>query len=177
MEKELSFAKKINFEPLLISIFFGIILATIFYSIFPMYPLIGIVMGLLGFAFDSLLIYPKYLTKYYGYWKVDDHGIRYYDYGTWNKKVQAIFSPSSGRVVDVPYSSIKAFVVVDGQSIMNTQSSLGGALNKPLTRKIHYLIIQTNQRNVKLSFAWNSSGIPTTPTDIKNVVELINSKI
>lgn len=177
MEKGLSFARKINFEPLLISIFFGIIVAVISYAIFPMYPLVWVAVGILAFAVESLLIYPKYFSNYYGYWKADDRGIHYYDYGTWSKKVQTIFSPASGKSVDVPYSAIKAFVVVDGQTIMNTQTTRGGAFNKPLTRKIQYLIVQTKYREVKLNCTWDSAGAPTTATDIKNVVELINSKI
>ena len=177
MEKGLSFARKINFEPLLISIFFGIVVATISYAIFPNYPLVWIAVGILAFAVESLLIYPKYLSNYYGYWNADGSGIHYSDYGTWNKKVQAIFSPLSRKTIDVPYSAIKTFVVVDGQTIMNTQNTRGGAFNRSLTRKVQYLIVQTHEREVKLNCAWNSAGTPTTATDIKNVVELINSKI
>lgn len=177
MEKELSFARKINFEPLLISIFFGIVVGTITYSMFPNSPLIWTLCGILAFIVESMLIYPRYLSNSYGYWKIDNQGIYYYDYSTWKKKIRAIFLPSYEKPIAVPYSAIKAFSVVDGKSIMNTQYPLGGALNVPLARKIYYLVIRTSHHEVKLSCAWKASGIPTTTADIQKVVELLNSKL
>lgn len=177
MEKELSFERKISFEPLLISIFFGVIVATIGYSMFPKYPLIGIFVGVLAFLLESTLIYPRYLSNSYGYWKIDDKGIYYYDYSTWTKRIQAIFLPSHEKFRIVPFSAIKNFSVVDGKSIMNTQEPLGGSLTAPLARKIHCFVIETNHQKVRLNCAWKSSGIPTTQEDIRNVVQYINSKM
>jgi hypothetical protein len=177
MENELSFERKISFGPLLISIFFGIVIGTIVYSIFPKFPLVGVILGILAFISESMVIYPKYLSKSYGYWKVDDQGIHYYDYSTWKKRVLAVFLPEHEKVIAVPFSDIQMFSVVDGKSIMNTQYPLGGALGVPLARKIHCLVIKTNQRQVRLSFAWKASGIPTTADDIKKVVEFINLKM
>lgn len=177
MENELSFARKINFEPLLLSIFFGMIVATIIYSIFPQYPLIWSVSGILAFIFESMLIYPKSLSNSFGYWKIDDQGIYYYDYSTWKKRIAAIFLPSFEKPLELPFSAIEAFSIVDGKSIMDTQNPLGGRLNAPLARKIHYLVIKTNHRELKLNCAWKTSGIPTTPADIDKVVELLNAKV
>lgn len=177
MEKELSFARKINFEPLLISIFFGMIVATIVYSIFPKNPLIWSVCGILAFVLESMLFYPKYLSNSYGYWKIDNQGIYYYDYSTWKKRIIAIFLPIRERPIELPFSAIQTFSIVDGKSIMNTQYPLGGTLKAPLARTIHYLVIETDHRELKLNCAWKASGIPTTSEDIDKVVEMINSKI
>lgn len=177
MEKELSFERKISFEPLLISIFLGIMVAAIVYSLFPKYPLIGIVLGVVAFVLESMLIYPRYLSSYYGYWKIDDKGIYYYDYSTWTKRIQAIFMPEHERFRIMPFSDIKRFSVVDGKSIMNTQHPLGGSLKAPLARKIHCFVIATDHQEVRLNCAWKSSGIPTTQTDIKKIVSYIDSKI
>jgi len=176
MEKGLSFARKINFAPLLTSIFFGIIISTIVYSIFPQYPVIWIICGVLAFMIESMLIYPKHFNNTYGYWKIDDQGIHYYDYSTWQKRLYAIYFPLLEKPVEVPYSAIKTFSLIDGKSIMNTRYPLGGVLNTPQARKIHYLVIQTNQRKVKLSCAWKSSGIPTTSADIQKVNNFLNRK-
>jgi len=177
MEKELSFERKISFEPLLISIFFGIIVTTIIYSIFPNYPLIGIVSGCGAFAIESLLIYPRYLAKSYGYWRLDSIGIHYYDYSTWGRRIQAIFFPLRKGVLELPYSDIKTFSVVDDKSIMNTQNPLGGSLNMPMARKVYYLLIKTDHQEIRLNCAWKSSGLPMTATDIKKITELINSRM
>lgn len=177
MENELSFARKINFEPLLLSAFFGIVISTIVYSILPKYPSAWILCGVLAFILESMLIYPRSLSNFYGYWKINDRGIYYYDYSTWEKRILAIFLPGHEKITELPFSDIKAFSVIDGKSIMNTQYPLGGALKAPLARKIHYLVIETNNREIKLNFAWKSTGIPTTSTDIDKVVELLNSKI
>lgn len=177
MEKQLSFARKISFAPLLISIFMGIIVTAIVYSIVPNSPSVWISFGILGFIVESLLIYPRYLADTYGYWKIDEQGIHYYDYSTWKKEVRAIFLPVREKPSKLSFADIKNFSVVDGKSIMNTQYPLGGTLKAPLARKIHYLVIQTNNDEVRLNCAWKTSGIPTTQDDIKRVVELINSKI
>lgn len=177
MEKELSFERKISFKPLLISIFLGIMVATIICSLFPKYPLIGIIFGVIAFGLESTLIYPRYLPSYYGYWKIGTKGIYYYDYGSWSKKIQAIFLPRQNKFCIIPFSDIKRFSIVDGKSIMNTQYPLGGSLNTPLARKINCLVIDTDQQTIRLNCAWKSSGIPTTQTDIKNVVSYINSRI
>ncbi|KRN99255.1 hypothetical protein [Companilactobacillus kimchiensis] len=177
MENELSFERKISFEPLLISIFFGIIVATIMYSMFPKFPLIGLICGMAAFVLESMLIYPRYLSKSYGYWKIDNQGIYYYDYSTWIKRIRAIFLPANEKVREIPFSNIKTFSVVDGKSIMNTQHPLGGSLKAPLARKIHCFVIETNHQKVRLNCAWKTSGIPTTPADINRIVTLINSRI
>lgn len=177
MENELSFERKISFEPLLISIFLGVVIATIFYSIFPKYPLISLILGILAFVSESTVIYPKYLSKSYGYWKIDDQGVYYYDYSTWEKRVLAIFLPKREKVIKMPFADIKNFSIVDGKSIMNTQYPLGGSLGVPLTRRINCLVIRTGHRQVRLNCAWKSSGIPTTADDIKKIVEFIDSKM
>ncbi|MFH5811724.1 hypothetical protein [Companilactobacillus sp. FL22-1] len=177
MEQELSFARKINFEPLLISIFFGIVVAAIIYSMVPQLPLIWIVCGILAFAIDSMLIYPVCLSDSYGYWKLDDQGIYYYDYSDWKKKIQAIFLPFAKKPIEVPYSAIRDFSIIEGKSILNSQYPLGGPLKVPLSRKIHYLVIQTDHSQIKLNCAWKSTGIPTTDDDIKRLVEIIKSKV
>ncbi|MQS75721.1 hypothetical protein [Companilactobacillus halodurans] len=177
MENKLSFERKISFEPLLISIFLGITIAAIAYSIFSKYPLIWIICGLIAFGIESMLIYPKYLLNSYGYWRIEDKGIYYYDYGTWNKKIQAIFFPSREKPVELLFGNINGFSIIDGKSIMNTQYPLGGTLRAPLARRIHYLVLETNQGQIKLNCAWKANGIPTTQDDIREIVELMNLRI
>lgn len=177
MEKELSFQRKISFGPLLTSIFFGILVGAIVYSILPNNPFIWIISGIIAFAIESMLIYPRYLVKTYGYWKIDKQGINYYDYSSWKKEVAAIFFPLQEKPTRLNFSDIKAFSVVDGKSIMNTQYPLGGSLKAPLARTIHCFVFKTNYDEIKLNCAWKTSGIPTTTDDIKKVVSMINSKI
>jgi len=177
MENELSFERKISFEPLLISIFLGAMVAAIIYSIFPRYPLIGVICGLVAFILEALLIYPRYLSNSYGYWKITDNGIYYYDYSTWQKRIKAIFLPSHEKFKKLTFDNIKKFSVVDGKSIMNTQHPLGGSLKAPLARRIHCLVIETNHQQIRLNCAWTSAGLPTTAADIKEIVKMINSRM
>jgi len=177
MENELSFERKISFEPLMISLFLGAMVAAIFYSIFPKYPLIGVMLGLVSFILEVGLVYPRYLSNSYGYWKINDQGIYYYDYSTWSKCMRAIFLPSQEKFQKLSFSNIKNFSIIDGKSIMNTQEPLGGSLRAPLARKIHCLVIETNHQKIKLNCAWTAAGIPTTSADIKKIVTLINSKM
>lgn len=177
MENGLSFERKISFEPLLISIILGLVIGIIIWSIFPKYLLLGIILGIVSFILESLLIYPKYLSELYDYWYVDTQGVHYYDYSTWGKRVQAIFLPLWKKKCHLSFSKIRSVSVLDGKSIMNTQYPLGGTFKAPLTRKIHYLLLQTDQQQIRLRFAWRSSGIPTTDNDIKEIKKYIDKKI
>lgn len=177
LENKLSFERKISFEPLLTSIFLGIVVAIIVYSIFPKLLILSVVIGIIAFLTETLLIYPNYLINSYGYWQIGSKGIYYYDYSTWVKRIQAIYLPKYEKTSELPFSDIEKISIESGKSIMNTQNPSGGDLRTPLTRRISYFVIQTGDRNVKLNCAWRSTGIPITQSDIKDIFNLLNSKI
>ncbi len=177
MDRELSFERKISFEPLLISIFFGSVVAIIVYTIFPMVPIFALIIGILVFGIDNLVIFPRSLEKFYDYWSIDKTGIYYSDYDTWSKQLLAIFLPMSRQLKRIPFEQIKSFAIVDGENIMNTQVPDGGKLNNPLARKTHYLIISTVNKKVCLHCAWTSDNLPVSADELKRLISFLNSKM
>lgn len=177
MKNEFSFAKKVSFKPLLMSLFFGFMVATISYSIFPTDPLIWVFLGLVAFLINSLVIYPVYWESYYGLWGIDHQGIFYYDYTTWQNKVAAIFLPFLQRPIRLSFTDIKSFSIVDGKNILNTDNISGGRLISPFNRKQHYLLLQAvNHPLIKLNLSWTTDGSVVTQEKINQTVQLLNSK-
>lgn len=177
MDREMSFERKINFEPLLISIFFGIVVTVIVYAIFPTMPIFAITGGILAFGVDSLVIFPKSLEKFYDYWSVDETGIYYSDYDTWSKQLVAVFLPMKKQLQKIPFDQIRSFALVDGKNIMNTQNPTGGELNYPLARKTHCLIVSTDNKKIQLRCTWTNDESKASENDIKSLISFLNSKI
>lgn len=177
MDRELNFERKISFEPLLISIFFGIVVTIIVYALFSTMPIFALVGGILAFGIDSLVIFPRSLEKFYDYWSVDETGIYYSDYDTWSKQLLAIFLPMSRQLKKLPFEQIRSFAIVDGKNIMNTQTSNGGKLNDSWVRKTHNLIVSTDNKNICLRCAWTSTNLPVSENELKKLISFLNSKM
>lgn len=177
MDRELNFERKISFEPLLISIFFGIVVAIIVYVIFPTMPIFALTGGILAFGIDSLVIFPKSLEKFYDYWSVDETGIYYSNYDTWSKQLLAIFWPAKKELQRISFEQIKSFAIVDGKTVMNTQNPVGGELNYPLARKTHCLIVSTDNKKICLRCAWTNDESPVSENELKRLISFLNSKM
>lgn len=177
MDRELSFERKISFEPLLISIFFGIVVTFIVYAIFPMIPIFALTAGILAFGVDSLVIFPRSLVRFYDYWSIGETGIYYSDYDTWSKQLLAIFLPMNNRLKEIPFEQIRSFAIVDDRNIMNTQNPNGGKLNNSLVRKTHSLIVSTDNKNICLHCAWTSSNLPVSEKELRRLISFLNSKM
>lgn len=177
MKREFSFAKKVSFKPLLMSIFFGLVMATISYSIFPSYPTIWLVTGVIAFLIESLVIYPIYWPQVYGLWRIDHQGIFYYDYKNWQKRVAAIFLPFLQTPTRLSFTDIKSFSIVDGKSILNTDNISGGSLKPPFHRRQYYLLLKTvGHPLIKLNLSWTTDGSVVTKEKVDQTVQLLNSK-
>jgi len=178
MENELNFAKKISFKPLLTCIFFGVMVGVIIYSTFTIKLSIGIIFGVLGFLVESLIIYPFYLSKLYGYWRMDSSGIYYYDYKNWRQKMLTIFLPIFKKQSKLEFSDIVACSLVGDGKILNTQSISGGDLKNPMVRQAYYLIINTrNQGEIQLNLNWKTADKAASAEDIKQAVTFIDARI
>jgi len=178
MEDKFSFSKQISFKPLLTSIFFGVMVGTVVYAIYPRLPIIWIILGIGAFLIESLVIYPLSLAKLYGLWSINPEGIRYYDFSTWQEKVRAIYLPLSVKESFLNLSDIKHYSVVSGEEILNSQNYLGGAMNQPLNRKAMYLVI-TSKSNKKLilNLSWTTQGSPVSDKEIDKTIDILNSKL
>lgn len=177
MEKELNFQRKISFKPLAVSVYFGISISIIVYSLFTHELIFWISSGIIAFFIQSLVIYPHYFNRYYGYWRINKEGIYYYNYNNWGKIVKAILFPFNESAIKLPYSSIETFLMVDGKSIMNTKYLSGGPFMASLNRRGHYVIINTGSSKIKLVCDWKNNKFSVDKEDINQIVELLNSNI
>ena len=147
MEK--SFARKLNWKPLLNSLIFGAAICSFVYIIFRHDLTEGIIWGLIGFFIQSMVIYPRYLPSLYGQWKITEGNVSYYDYSTWTKRIKAIFLPLAKKQKAISFDDILSY------SLVVTKKS-----NKWTP---HYIILKVDDgHDVALDLSWNllKSGAP-----------------
>lgn len=175
MENELRFARKISFKPLLGSIFLGIAVGVVIISIFPNEPLLSILCCVVAFLIDSTMIYPQSLKRFYGGWKINNRGIYYVDTETWGKKLKLIYLPLLQEYKFIPLSRIQAFSIIDGVSLMNSQSITGGTLNRPISRPERLLVVKTEHGQVYLNLSWDSKGKAVTDKKVNQTLAILKN--
>ncbi|WCG35070.1 hypothetical protein [Companilactobacillus farciminis] len=162
MEK--SFARKLNWKPLLNSLIFGAAIGSFVYIIFRHDLTAGIIWDLIGFFIQSMVIYPRYLPSLYGQWKITEGNVSYYDYSTWTKRIKAIFLPLAKKQKAISFDDILSY------SLVVTKKS-----NKWTP---HYIILKVDDgHDVALDLSWNllKSGAPQK--DVEWVVDFITNKL
>lgn len=162
MEK--SFARKLNWIPLINSVIFGAAIGSFVFIILNGNIAAGIVCGVAAFLIQSMVIYPRYLPSLYGQWKITEGEVSYYDYSTWAKRIKAIFLPLVQKQKSVSFEDILSYsLVVSKQSNKWTP---------------HYILLQVDDgHDVALDLSWNllKSGAPQK--DVEWVVDFITTKL
>lgn len=162
MEK--SFARKLTWKPLVNSLIFGAAIGTSTFIILNQNWGIGISVGILAFFFESLILYPRYLPRLYGLWRINDGNIYYYDYSTWQKRIQAIFLPFKERQVAIPFNEIDFY------------SLIVSSKNNKVTPR--YIVLRLDDgHDVALDISWNVSRSGKPEKDVEWVVDFITSKL
>ncbi|PMD68371.1 hypothetical protein [Companilactobacillus nuruki] len=162
MEK--SFARKLNLKPLFNSLIFGTAIGTFVFILFKQALFLGLVAGILAFLLESLIIYPHYLPTLYGLWKITNEDIYYYDYSTWQKRIQAIFLPTVKRQQAIPFSDIKSYALVVSKKADKWTP--------------HYIVLRIdNGDSIALDLSWNLLKTGAPEKDVEWVVDFITSKL
>lgn len=164
MKMEKDFARKLNWKPLLNSLILGAAIGTFIYILLDHNLIIGIVLGILTFLVQSMAVYPRILPSLYGYWKITDGKIYFYDYNTWSKRIKAIFMPVVKKQASVSFENILSYAIV---------------VSKKSDQWLpHYIILRLDDgHDVALDLSWNllKSGAPEK--DVEWVVDFITSKL
>ncbi len=113
--EELTFGRKINYVPLVISLGIGIIISVFFYTFVHKIG-ISISFGLLCFVV-AVALYAVKLSDTYGYWHINRQQINYYDYKTIGNRIKAILLPFNSKQSTVDVEQIVAASLVIGKKM------------------------------------------------------------
>lgn len=161
---EKSFARKLSGKPLFNSLVFGAAIGVFIFIAFRQDIAAGIIWGETAFLILSSLIYPRYLPSLYGWWKVNNGAISYYDYSTWSKRIKSIFFPFAQKQKSVNFENILSYSLV-----LSKKNDLWTP---------HYILLKLDDgHDVALDVSWNllKSGAPQK--DVEWVVDFITSKL
>lgn len=111
----LSFGRKINYMPLIISLFGGILIGFFFYLL-SQKALIAVLFGVICLI-AIVMLYTLKMRDNLDWWGVDDRGIHYQDYSTTGKRIRTILLPNSSKEETVKFNEIKAFSIVVGKEM------------------------------------------------------------
>ncbi|KRN99244.1 hypothetical protein [Companilactobacillus kimchiensis] len=164
MEK--SFARKLNWKPLFNSLIFGAAIGTFIFILTGQKLDAGIVFGIVAFFIQSSIIYPRSLPTLYGFWRITEKDVYYYDYSTWRKRIVGIFLPLIKKQDVVSFDNIESYSLV-----VNKNNSS----NKVTP---HYIVLRLdNGHNVALDLSWNLKKSGAPEKDVEWVVDFINDKL
>ncbi|MQS75730.1 hypothetical protein [Companilactobacillus halodurans] len=162
MEKR--FARKLSFKPLFNSFVLGMAVGIFMYAIFGRSLVAGLIFGLIAFLILSVIVYPRSLPSLYGYWRVTDGNVYYYDYSTWTKRILAIFLPLTKKQEKVSFEDIESYSLI---------------VNKNANKYVpHYIVLKVDDgHDIALDVSWNllKSGDPEK--DVEWVVDFITNKL
>lgn len=164
MEK--SFARRITWKPLINSLIFGAAVGTFLFIILNQNWGIGVSVAIIVAFIQSSMVYPRYLPKLYGYWRIDNGNVYYNDYSTWTKRIKAIFLPWSQKLIRVPFEDITSYSLVVSK--------------KKKTDKWtpHYIVLRLdNGEDIALDLSWNLKKSGDPEKDVEWVVDFITSKL
>lgn len=164
MEK--SFARKIDGKPLFNSLIFGAAVGTFTFIITHQDYRAGIIVGILTFLIQSIVVYPRSLPTLYGFWKITDKNVYYYDYSTWKKRISAIFLPVFKKQDVVSFEDVMSYSLVVNKKSKTNQVTP------------HFIVLRLdNGHNVALDLSWNLSKSGSPGEDVEWAVDFINSKL
>lgn len=164
MKMEKNFARRLNWQPLVNSLIFGASIGMFFFILLNNYFGAGVLTGVIAFLVQSMIVYPHYLPSFYGHWRITDRDIYYYDYGTWIKRVMAVFLPSAKKENVISFEDMLSYALVVSK------------VNDKWTP--HYIILHLNNgANIALDLSWNLSKTGEPQEDVEWVVDFITSKL
>lgn len=177
----ISFGRKINYLPLLISLVIGLVVGYFLYLLSTQI-FVGILFGILTILACSA-IYAIHLASSYGFWKIDESGIRYDDYRTTNQRFKALLTPMSETETLVKFADIQSFAVVVGKS-MPAPKGIGseGAIDGSFYVVDSALLCLSNTYFISLKLKdgeeidLNLTTSDGNSADVENTIELLEAK-
>lgn len=127
--ESIEFGRKINNVPMMVS-WGGGILIGILLMIFTKVVLLAVILGITAVVVIAL-VYAWLLTGFYGYWEIDDKGIRSFDYQNFSIRFQSVLFPFSEDRNVIKYSDIAKLTVIVGKEMNAPSNILGGSFNAP----------------------------------------------
>lgn len=181
MTTEWDFGRKLNLAPLLkgilISLVIGIALL-VFGS-----TVLALTLGLLAFCVTVFYVYPNTLERTYGYWKVDQSGIYYYDYRKWFTKVIAVLLPLNFALTKINFDDVTDLKIVQGTHVLNSSDVLGSAYYAPeviftsMRTKCCLRIFLKDGTKVDLDLSYNVSPKNRDKKYVEQMVKFISTQI
>ncbi|CAJ1182007.1 hypothetical protein CPR19088_GLDEOEPO_01561 [Companilactobacillus paralimentarius] len=160
---KIEFGRKINYVPMTVSLVTGLVVGLLIY-IFTKIVLLAVILGITALVIVALL-YARSMTDFYGYWEVNDEGIRTYNYQNFSVRLQSVLLPFSESQFAFKFADIKSLTVVVGKGMNAPANILGGSFNAPKKIMFHlptpyYLELKLNdgrEVNLDLSADWDDS--------------------
>lgn len=164
MKMEKTFARELNWKPMINSLIFGVAIGTFVFILTDQNRGLSLLIGIIAFMIQSLVIYPHYLPSLYGYWKITNNSIYYYDYNSWYKRINAIFLPASKGQTKVSFENIKSYALI---------------VSKRNDKWVpHFIVLRIDDgSNVLLDVSWNLNKSGAPEEDVEWVVDFITSKL
>lgn len=159
----IEFGRKINYVPMTVSLVVGLVVGVLVF-VFTKVALLAVLLGIAALVIIALL-YARSMNDFYGYWEINDEGIRSYDYQNLSIRLQSVLFPFSESQLDFKFKDIKSLTVVVGKEMNAPSNILGGSFNAPKKIMFHlptpyYLELKLNdgrQINLDLSADWDDS--------------------
>lgn len=152
----MQFGKKVNFRPLLISLFVGFIPGNVAYVFFQN-GWVGLFVGLCFFSIIFFAHYYPELPELFSYWQFDGETLKYNNMASPKKRLVMMFFPSFAKMDTVKKSQIKSVKLMGD---VKNQTELPSMVPFSNAYSIFYS---------RLSMMKNPVGIEITTTDDKKI--------
>lgn len=179
MIEKAEFGKKVNRRPLIISLLLSLIVGGL-----GSFINFSVALGLFLIIFFLLvfLYYPSNLSKLFGHWQLEKHGVSYYKLISYHDRLKMIFLPDRIDYQFISFSQVKKCYIVESDKKYDLQNILTIKPAKqsffPWLRKPFYLALDLNKGKILLDLSWNQRHDPkNTLYRISNVLKIINEKI
>ncbi|MFC6175709.1 hypothetical protein ACFQAV_02615 [Companilactobacillus huachuanensis] len=159
----IEFGRKINYVPMTVSLVVGLLVGILIF-VFTKITLLAVLLGVTALVIAALL-YARSMDDFYGYWEINDEGIKSYDYLNFSIRLQSVMFPFSESQLALKFNDIKGLTVVVGKEMNAPSNILGGSFNAPKKIMFHlptpyYLELKLNdgrQVNLDLSADWDDT--------------------
>lgn len=161
--ESIEFGRKINNVPMYVSWGSGILVGILFF-IFAKSVLLAVILGIAALVVVAL-IYARMLSDFYGYWEIDEKGIKYFDYQNFAVRFQSVLFPFSEGTTNFKFGDVKELNVIVGKEMNAPSNILGGSFYAPKKIMFHlptpyYLdlkLVDGREVNLDLSADWDDT--------------------
>lgn len=132
---KIEFGRKVNYVPMTVSFVTGLVVGVLIF-VFTKIMLLAVILGITALVVVALL-FARSMSDFYGYWEINDEGIRSYDYLNFSIRLQSVLFPFSESQLDFKFKDIKSLTVVVGAEMNAPSNVLGGSFYAPKKIMFH----------------------------------------